>query len=223
MKTSRFRFLFALEILAVVALATAPANAALTWASANFSGETKPLQKTLHIAYAFKNTGDKPVAIRDVQTNCDCTAAATDKPVYQPGETGVLNARFTVGDRGGVYQRAITVLTDDGGAPQRLTLQIAVPELAAVTPRVRDWALGSDAVEQSVEIVVHDAIRVNFTEVFVSAAGFKARVEPVAAGRRYRVFVKPVSTAEATSAAIRLKGTAESGEVVIVSAYANVR
>lgn len=201
----------------------APASAALTWASTSFSGQTQPLQKTLEIAYAFKNTGEKPVAIRDVQTNCDCTAAATDKKIYQPGEAGVLHAQFTVGDRGGVYQRAITVATDDGMAPQRLTLQIEVPELAAVTPRVREWAIGSDPAEQAVEVVVHDAIRVNFTDVFVSANGFKARVEPIEAGRRYRVFVKPVSTAEATSAAIRLKGAAESGEVVIVSAYANVR
>lgn len=210
-------------VFVAITLAGAPADAALTWASTTFSGQTKPLQKSLQLAYAFKNTGDKPVAIRDVQTNCDCTAAATDKQIYQPGEAGVLSARFTVGDRGGVYQRAITVLTDDGTPPQRLTLQIEVPELAAVTPRVRDWAVGSDAAEQSVEVAVNEAIRVNFTEVFVSATGFKARVEPIEAGRRYRVFVKPVSTAEATSAAIRLKGTAESGEVVIVSAYANVR
>ncbi|MBI2511088.1 MAG: DUF1573 domain-containing protein [Opitutae bacterium] len=219
----RLRLCFTVAAIAVVALVTAPANAALTWASTNFSGETKPLQKTLLIAYAFKNTGDKPVAILDVQTNCDCTAAATDKKVYQPGEAGTLNAQFTVGDRGGAYQRAITVLTDDGAAPQRLTLQIEVPELATVTPRVRDWAVGAAADEQTVDVLVHDAIRVNFAEVFVSAVGFAARVEPLEAGRRYRVFVKPVSTAEATSAAIRLKGKAESGEVVIVSAYANVR
>lgn len=207
---------------ALAAEIAAPAVAALTWTSTNFSGQTQPLQKTLEIAYAFKNTGETPVTIRDVQTNCDCTAATTDKKIYQPGEAGVLHAQFTVGDRGGVYQRAITVVTDDG-APQRLTLQIEVPELAAVAPRVREWPIGAAANEQAIDVVVHDAIRVTFTDIFVSTESFKARFEPVEAGRRYRLFVAPVSTAEAISTAIRLKGKAESGEVVIVSAYANVR
>lgn len=218
MKSSRV--LLALVLAAGIA---APASAALTWASTSFSGQTQPLQKTLEIAYAFKNTGEKPVAIRDVQTNCDCTAATTDKKIYQPGEAGVLRAQFTVGDRGGVYQRAITVFTDDGAAPQRLTLQIEVPELAAVAPRVREWSIGAAADEQAIDIVVHDAIRVTFTDVFVSTESFKARFEPVEAGRRYRLFIAPVSTTEAISTAVRLKGKAESGEVLIVSAYANVR
>lgn len=201
----------------------APASAALTWTSTSFAGQTQPLQKTLEIAYAFKNTGGTTVAIRDVQTNCDCTAATTDKKIYQPGEAGVLHAQFTVGDRGGVYQRAITVVTDDGATPQRLTLQIEVPELAAVAPRVRDWSIGAAVNEQAIDIVLHDAIRVTFTDVFVSTENFKARFESIEAGRRYRIFVRPVSTTEAISTAIRLKGKATSGEVVIVSAYANVR
>lgn len=213
---------FALAALVGASL-TAAASAALTWTSTEFSGATKPLQKTLEVAFAFKNTGAKPVAIREVQVNCDCMSAAADKPVYQPGEAGVVNARFTVGDRIGVYQRSVVVLTDDGTAPQRLHVEINVPELAAVTPRVLDWSTGAAADEKIVDVAVNPDLKIVFDEVFVSATSFEARLATVEAGRRYRLFIKPTATAEAASAAIRVRGKADTGDVVVVSAYANVR
>ncbi len=213
-------------LLVVTALfcgSTPASPAALTWVSSEFAGSTKPLQHTLDVAFAFKNTGAKPVAIREVQVNCDCMTASADKQIYQPGEAGVVSARFSVGDRVGVYQRSITVVTDDGTPPQRLNVQIDVPELAAVTPRVLNWNTSAAADEQVVDVAVADSIQIHFSEIFVSAESFHARVETVEAGRRYRMRVKPSSTAEAASAAIRLKGKAASGEDVVVSAYANVR
>lgn len=209
-------------VLALTAFARS-GTAALTWVSTGFAGATKPLQRTLDVAFAFKNTGTTPVAIRDVQVNCDCMTASADKQIYQPGEAGVISARFAVGDRVGVYQRSVTVVTDDGAPPQRLHVQIDVPELAAVTPRVLDWSPGATNDEKPVEVVVAESIQINFSAVFVSSEAFRARVETVEPGRRYRVFVQPLSTAEAASAAIRLKGKAASGEDVVVSAYANVR
>jgi hypothetical protein len=207
-----------------LSLGTATSSAAaLTWASTEFAGATKPLQRTLDVAFAFKNTGAKPVAIRDVQVNCDCMTASADKQIYQPGEAGVISARFAVGDRVGVYQRSVTVVTDDSTPPQRLNVQIDVPELAAVTPRVLEWSHGAAAEEKSVEVTVEESIQINFAEIFVSADSFRARIETLEPGRRYRMLVKPVSTADAASAAIRLKGKAGTGEDVVVSAYANVR
>jgi hypothetical protein len=211
-------------LIAFILLASAVSGAAaLRWTSTEFAGATQPLQHTLDVAFAFKNTGTQPVAIREVQVNCDCMTASADKQIYQPGEAGVISARFSVGDRVGVYQRSITVVTDDGTPPQRLNVQIDVPELAAVTPRVLNWSTGVAAEEKPVEVTVTDAIQINFSEIFVSAEAFRARVETLEPGRRYRMWVKPVSTAEAASAAIRLKGKAGSGEDIVVSAYANVR
>lgn len=200
-----------------------PGSAALHWAATEFAGATKPLQHTLDVAFAFKNTGSKPVAIREVQVNCDCMTATADKQIYQPGEAGMISARFSVGDRVGVYQRSITVVTDDDTPPQRLNVQIDVPELAAVTPRVLNWSTDAAAEEKAVEVAVTDSIQINFSEIFVSADSFRARVETIEPGRRYRMWVKPLSTAEAASAAIRLKGKAGTGEDIVVSAYANVR
>lgn len=210
------------SLLLVVALAATPAAAALEWVSHSFTGTTAPLQTTLDVAFAFRNTGDKPVTIRSVQTNCDCLAAATDKTTYQPGEAGLITARFTVGDRYGLYQRAVTVVTDDG-PPQKLSVAIEVAEPALVTPRQLEWSLGAASSEQTVDVRVADGVRIDFTETFATNDAFAVRFETVEPARLYRMHIAPKRTDVVANAALRLKGTAANGAEIVVSAYANVR
>lgn len=198
-------------------------SAALTWLSTTFEGATQPLQKTLDVAFSFKNTGDRPVTIRHVQTNCDCLVAGADRQIYQPGEAGVVTARFAVGDRVGTYERGIAVATDDGSPAQHLRVRIEVPEPATVSPATREWSIAGGTAEQTVDVTVAPELTINFREVFVSSESFQARFETLEPGRRYRIHVRPVATAEAASAAIRLIGQAQSGDDVVVSAYAYVR
>lgn len=199
-------------------------RAALTWSNTTISGASKPLQKTIDVAFPFRNTGNTPVTIRDVQTNCDCLVAGADQKIYLPGQAGLVVARFAVGERTGAYERRITVTTDDSPAhAQHLLVHIEVPELASLSNKVREWSVGSAPAEQAVDIVVTDSIRIDFTNTLVSANTFRARLETVEAGRRYRVHISPVNTAETASVAVRVIGTAETGERIVVSAYANVR
>lgn len=210
--------------LLAVALSLMPAsgNAALHWVSQSFTGTTAPLQTTLDVAFAFRNTGDKPVTIRSVQTNCDCLAAATDKTTYQPGEAGLITARFTVGDRYGLYQRAVTVVTDDG-PPQKLSVAIEVAEPALVTPHQLEWPLGAAVSEQTVDVRVADGARIDFTETFATNDAFAVRLATVEPGRHYRLHITPKRTDVVANAALRLKGIAANGAEIVVSAYANVR
>lgn len=213
------------RLLGATLLATQPALlfASLTWTTTSFEGTSSPLQKTFDVAFTFRNSGSTPVTIRDIQTNCDCLIASADRQSYEPGQAGLVVARFAIGERTGAYERSVTVTTDGGAAPQRLRVRIDVPELASVQPKVRDWSAGSASAEQAVDIVVADAVRIEFSELFVSSDSFQARLETIEPGRRYRVFIRPTATAESANAAIRVKGTAATGEAVVVSAYANVR
>jgi len=214
------------NFIAILALGLAfPAltHAALTWSNTAISGTSKPLQKTIDVAFPFRNTGATPVTIRDVQTNCDCLVAGADQKTYAPGQSGLVVARFAVGERTGAYERRITVATDDSPDAQRLFVHIEVPELASLSNKVREWNVGGIPTEQAVEIVVTDSIKIDFTDTLVSANTFRARLETVEPGRRYRVHITPANTAEAASAAVRVIGTAVTGERIVVSAYANVR
>lgn len=196
---------------------------ALDWVSDRFVGATRPLQSTLDVAFGFKNTSERPVTIRAVQTNCDCLAAGPNKLTYAPGEAGVITARFTVGDRYGPYERAITVQTDDGAEPKRLIVHIEVPEPATTSPTILVWPIGAPTDEKKIDLRSAAGVHIDFTEVFPSNPDFRVRLETVTAGRHYRLHVAPIGTGAPANAALRAKGTTPDGQVVVISAYANVR
>jgi hypothetical protein len=209
--------------LALVLLAAVHASAALAWKTQHVSLRTVPLQRTTATAFEFTNTGDQPVTITSVDTSCDCLEAAASARVIAPGASGRIDARFTIGDRFGLYQRTIIVSTDDGQPPAALVVTLDVPEAATLTPRSLEWKLHGSAAEQTVEIAVTAGLTLEFLNVEPTSDFFTARLETVAAGRSYRLHVTPKNTAEAANAAFRLYAKAGTGQDVLLSAYANVR
>lgn len=212
-----------IAIVGLLCAAPALTRATLVWPVVEIHCTTQPLQTSIDVAFTFRNGGSAPVAIRDIQTNCDCLVASADKKTYQPGQSGMVVARFAVGDRTGAYERSIFVLADGNAPAQRLQVRIEVPETARVSPTTREWPIATTPDEQTVDLTVAPGLLVHFTEAFSSSDDFRARIEVLETGRRYRVYIRPLGTGEATSTAIRLLGKAESGEDVVVSAYAHVR
>jgi len=196
---------------------------ALEWKTQTLEFTTAPFQNTQEAVFRFTNTGPKPVTILAVESNCDCLDAAADRAVYAPGASGVIKSSFTVGERLGLYERRIKVVTDEGPEPVRLLVRIEVPELVTLTPRSVAWALNEAAAEKAVELEVIPGVQITFTRVQPTSGDFTARLETVEPGRRYRVYLQPPATAQPANAAFRLFGRAASGQDVIVSAYGNVR
>ncbi|MBL9215854.1 MAG: DUF1573 domain-containing protein [Opitutaceae bacterium] len=196
---------------------------ALDWEARTQTLAPAPFQLTQDVRFAFRNSGSRPVTILDLATNCDCLEAVSDRRTYAPGTAGVITARFTVGDRFGLYERFISVTTDEQAQPVRLTVRIQVPEVATLAPRTVTWQRGGPADERTVLIQVAEGIRIEFTETSVTTPTFTAHLVPREAGRSYVLAVKPAAgTVDAASAAIRVFGRAASGQPVVVSAYANV-
>lgn len=208
--------------LALTLLTTSAAHA-LEWKTDHLSLKTVPLQKTTETAFEFKNTSDKPVTIKSVDTSCDCLDARASATVIAPGASGRIEAKFTVGDRFGVYRRTIIVATDEPGSATALTVELDVPEAATLSPRSVEWKIGAPATEQAVEIVVTEGVVLNIASVQATSDDFVTRLETVEAGRHYRLYVTPKATKELTNAAFRLYGKAGTGQDLVLSAYGNVR
>ncbi|GAA4755282.1 DUF1573 domain-containing protein [Flavisolibacter ginsenosidimutans] len=75
------------------------------------------------ISWRFKNTGNKPLVIEDVQPGCGCTVA--DKPTepIAPGGEGVIKAKFNSDGHPGHADKHISVLANlsnhnNGGTTQ---------------------------------------------------------------------------------------------------------
>lgn len=196
---------------------------ALEWRTQTLTFTTTPFQATQEAVFPFTNTGTKPVRILDVESNCDCLDAAADRQVYAPGESGVIKTNFTVGDRLGLYERRIRIVTDESTEPVRLLVRIEVPEVVTLTPRSVAWQLNEAAVEKAVDLEVIPGVTIEFTRVQPTSGDFAARLETIEAGRRYRVQLKPPATTQPANAAFRIFGRAASGQDIVVSAYGNVR
>ena len=203
--------------------ALAVSSLALDWKTRELSVQATPLQRTAETAFEFTNSSDKTVTILGVDTSCDCLEATPSAQTFAPGASGRITARFTVGDRHGVYERTITVTTDDTKEPVRLRVQLDVPELASLTPRSVDWKLNSPATEQLIEIRIADGLELTVTSVLPTSGLFNHRLETVEAGRHYRLYLAPQNTREATNAAFRIYAKAQTGQDIVLSAYGNVR
>jgi hypothetical protein len=66
-------------------------------------------QKVRH-TYKFKNTGDQPLVISNVETSCGCTAPDYSKTPVMPGGTGEITLEFdSKNNRGAVNKNAIVI------------------------------------------------------------------------------------------------------------------
>lgn len=211
----------ALGLVALYALA-AP-SLALDWKATTLRTATVPFQTTQEAVFEFKNSGSKPVTIRDIQTNCDCLDATTDLQVYPPGTSGLIKATFTVGDRIGLYERIVTVVTDEPDSPVRLLLQIEVPATALLEPLNVVWQLKETVAEKSIDLRPAVGLEIIFTQAEATNEAFTVRLATVEAGRHYRLYLKPRDTVQPASAAVRIFGREKSGHDVVVSAYASVQ
>ena len=206
----------------LVLLAAGPARA-LEWLRPTVEARAEPFQKTLSLVFEFKNDGARPVHVLDIQTSCSCLTASADKKVYAPGEAGRLTAQFSADEPPGIYERHISMLTDESTRPQRLTVRIEIPELVTITPRSVEWKPGEGTVEKFVELRANGSLRITFTQATPSNGTFSARLETIVPEQVYRLVVLPEAGNTVANAAIRMSGHDQGGHEILVSAYANVR
>lgn len=196
---------------------------ALEWRTQVLHFTTAPFQITQEALFPFTNNSAKPVTIVSVESNCDCLVAAADGRVYAPGAAGFIRSSFTIGDRLGLYERRLKVVTDESPEPTHLLVRIEVPELVTLTPRSVAWEINEPVGEKTIDLEVIPGLKIEFTRVEAPGGDFSARLETVEPGRRYRLYLKPPGTARPANAAFRVQGQAESKQTVLASAYGNVR
>ncbi len=63
------------------------------------------------IAYTITNTGDEPLVVTEVESECACTVADWTKVPIKPGEKGIINVRFDA-ETLGHFQKSVSVYTN---------------------------------------------------------------------------------------------------------------
>ena len=150
----------------------------------------------VHGSFRFLNSGDEKVTIAEIKTSCGCTTATLDKKIYAPGESGVIEAFLTIGQREGKESKKIEVFTDDTSQPvQILVLNTDIPKILEIRPRLLYWSAGIEPKPKIITVTVLYPDPLNIVGVHVSNPSFKATVKPIEAGRIYEVSVDPGAAA----------------------------
>jgi hypothetical protein len=143
-----------------------------------------PGDKSYPFEFSFKNTGDSIVEISEVKTSCGCTTVKLEKMVYAPGESGAITGNFSVGDRQGLQQKSISVLTKGLGQPDiRLSLKLEIPQLATMRPGLLLWRVGGELVAKTLKISPNVDMGVEIVSVESDSESFILELKKKSVGR----------------------------------------
>jgi hypothetical protein len=71
--------------------------------------------QVIDIAYRFKNTGTKPLVIKNVNVSCGCTVAEKPEAPIAPGQEGEIKASFNSTGKAGSNTKSIYVYANTVG------------------------------------------------------------------------------------------------------------
>ncbi|MDR1169345.1 MAG: DUF1573 domain-containing protein [Prevotellaceae bacterium] len=85
-------------------------------------GNVKEANGPVSHVFTFKNTGNAPLVIRNVETSCGCTSPEYTKEAVQPGKSGIVKATFDPSGRPNYFDKNLTVISN--AEPDRVILNI---------------------------------------------------------------------------------------------------
>jgi hypothetical protein len=125
-----------------------------------------------------------------VSSSCGCTVPKMDKKVYQPGESGQIEAVFTYGGRMGIQRKRITVKTSGGGDQTHLlTMVTDIPAWVKVSPRLLRWKTTEPSRAKALAVHVANPDRIRIWQES-SPGKYSILLEPKALSGRVTEFFK---------------------------------
>ncbi|MFH2141840.1 MAG: DUF1573 domain-containing protein [Bacteroidota bacterium] len=87
-----------------------------------FDYGTVPYDSEGTCEFKFKNTGNTPLILSNVQSSCGCTVPNWPKVPIQKNATGTINVKYNT-TRPGNFQKTITVYSNAKNSPLVLTIK----------------------------------------------------------------------------------------------------
>lgn len=75
-------------------------------------GDVKETGGPIAHDFKFKNTGDQPLIISNVQASCGCTTPDWTKTPIAPGQSGFIKAQYNPLGRPGMFNKSLTVTSN---------------------------------------------------------------------------------------------------------------
>lgn len=168
-------------------------RAGIVWKTTEVDYQAKPGEEVIYASFPFQIEGDA-VTIESIRTSCGCTTTKLEKKTYEPGEEGVIEAKFELGSRVGQQQKYVSVQTNDPNTPkQDLKISVYIPHVLKIEPRFVYWNKGMKSYhEQSIDLIPDSDVAVSIVNVTSDQKQLQLRWEPAEDGSAYRLYMKPV-------------------------------
>ncbi len=148
--------------------------------------------------FEFTNKTDKPVTIKKCDPGCSCVSVqiSDGKLRYEPGQSGVIRAKFDMTNFSGSVDKAIAMFLDDDPEDrpsQVLKLKVNIPVLVSLEPKTLKWDIGAKAVPQTIQIKMMEGQTIHVTDAKSSSEAFICELKTVEEGKRYDLVVTPTN------------------------------
>jgi hypothetical protein len=196
-------------LLAIVGLLLAlpvAVHGALNWESTSADLHPALTDKETVAHFKYKNTGDKPIKIVSVHPSCGCTTAALAKDVVEPNESGEITATFHIGDRNGVQEKSIAVVTDDQpGKVTVLRLKATIPQLLQISPTFIYWPANDVLEAKKIIVTVGADFPVTKLNVTATDKSIATQVKRGPGERDFSIVVTPTESGRPINAALKIE------------------
>ena len=104
-----------------MALASASAQAVITFQKTTHDFGHFTEDKPVSYKFVFENTGNEPLVIQQAISSCGCTVANFTKSPIKPGEKGEINVTYNgKGKMPGRFKKVITIRTNASNSLARI-------------------------------------------------------------------------------------------------------
>ncbi len=166
----------------------------LNFVSRNSFEKVNEGAETVEVTYEFSNSQDQPIRVVEVKTTCGCLQAKADKAVYQPGETGKIEAMFSLEGQRGKVVRGIIVRTDWQEDPEAiLSAAIEIPATMIIEPKIVRWSPNDAHQPKIITVRAIGTEPLQITKIQSSREGVDVKLETVVKDNYYEIKITPQS------------------------------
>ena len=153
-----------------------------------------PSQGVLETKFSFTNKGKTAVNIIKVESSCGCTTTELTQRHYEPGQSGEIVTRYTLGNHIGIQRKTFAVHCSDQEDPEILTLVADIPEMIRITPAFVTWSKNEAATPKKFVLETTEGVKIDDIDMKSSNPAMEARMDTAAKGHRYEITVTPAAT-----------------------------
>lgn len=182
-----------LSVLTVSPWGTGAIRAEIAFSSAELVLRPEVGETSVRGEFAFKNTGDAPVAFTEITSTCGCTLPEKPEGAFAPGASGVLPVVLKINGRTGLMAQTLTVVTSDGRT-QQLSVSANVPARVTFAPRLLLFRAGAS--EPKSAVLTFDAsAKSTLLEVACASEAFELVGTPALADNVLKIDLRHVGPA----------------------------